>query len=345
MALTPFDGLSAELGEPIKVLTDAGLETRGLHIRETGEDITGTRVYAHDLNLTYTIIGEKIFLNGSGHKYSNGGEHNYNDFLRPNLANFLKRLYKDRGINPTRALLHNIEFGVNIIIQTNVSEVLKSLLTYKGKPFEKFTTKGDGYQCRTGEFIIKIYNKGKQYNRPENIIRIEIKVTRMRFLKSKGIDIVYMSDMLKLENYPSLAKMISTYFKEILFLNRELDIQSLSDKDRELYLKGSNKSYWERPDKSKAANQTDYARECKKQIREEDRFRHMNRSDAIQDLSDRLDRKLQHLGTYSELELSENHRGAKRRIVRKSHFIYRHTFRQRAAGRKSKQRNKKSLRK
>ena len=42
------------------------------------------------------------------------------------------------------------------------------------------------YECRMSKFTIKIYDKGKQYNLPNNVLRFEIKVTAMQYLDNEG---------------------------------------------------------------------------------------------------------------------------------------------------------------
>jgi hypothetical protein len=193
-------------------------------------------------------------FSGSIHKYFNGGVHNHNDFTFTNICDVLNELITDFKINPKTSVLNNVEFGVNVIVPFNVDELLNRLIAYRGQPFNRDKEKGKSYyQCELSEYILKIYNKGLQYNQPENILRFEIKVIRMRYLRSKGVEIYNLQDLQNHGIYEPLGSLLSSTFNDILFDEPTINQDELSHSERDFYLKGNNPRYWTKGEKLSAA--------------------------------------------------------------------------------------------
>ncbi|MCF2502582.1 hypothetical protein L0663_04280 [Dyadobacter sp. CY107] len=275
-----FDGAKhMRLSVPGKKLMDNNprLTFRGSHSIITAEDLTGHFCYAYYKGWTFTAYRDsgdwdRVQASGSYHKFFNKGIHNHNDFSLPDVIKALDNFGTEIGVNPLQEVLQNLEFGVNVTLPFEVTTVLKSLLTYRGVAFQRPIENAHYYQCRTKEFIIKCYDKGREYNLAENILRFEIKVVSMRFFKDKGVNIRNLSDLLNVENYPKLGKILNEYFEAILFRDLELDISRLCPKDKELMIKGQNKDYWVRPESTSIS----YEAARKRQHREEKKFRMFN---------------------------------------------------------------------
>lgn len=266
----------------------------------TGEDTTANKIHARFQGWRFTAhrLGDEwTHVSGAGsyHTYFNNGKHNYNDFTRIQLAQTIERMRIDFGFHPNYENLNNIEFGVNITLPFSVSRVLDSLLTYKGVPFERPIENENYYQCKTKEFILKIYDKSRQFSLPSNTMRFEIKVVSMSFLKSKGIAIAVMADLLNAENYPKIGNLLISYFNKILFCNKNIDIHSLSDKDKELYLRGSIKSFWQRPQRFRYDSQSSYEAARKAWKRKEDLFRLRFSPSFNRDIENRIKSKWEYL--------------------------------------------------
>ncbi|WP_026629504.1 tyrosine-type recombinase/integrase [Dyadobacter alkalitolerans] len=306
-----FDGLK---GGPVNVDYLAlvkKLPFEGRYSQETGEDTTGKAAIAHHKGFTFSAYTAKgstnLLLAGSIHKFFNDGKHNYNNFSVKDLLVTLTDFWSILDVAPQSVSLHNLEFGVNIVLPFDVNILLTSLLTYKGIPFERPIENRYYYQCQTAEFIIKIYDKGRQYSLPQNLVRVEIKVVKMRFLQTKGINIKNTADLLCTENYPKLGSLLVEYVSEILFRNRLLETESFGPKDRELVLNGNNKEYWLRP-KLNSENKRDHEAARKKQQREEARYRQLNQQDWINDfLIKGIIDKWQDLTNVDEGTLSQIH--------------------------------------
>lgn len=217
------------------------------HWTTTVQNADGVVKYglAEYFGLKFQIKHQKVRLQGSLHKYHNAGLHNYNDFTAVNVEQVVKELSERFEIDTAQTELNNVEFGVNVVLPFGVSLVLNNLIVYKGEPFIKVVEEGmNYYQCKKTHFIIKIYDKGKQYKQSENILRFEIKVMRMQYLKTKGVPIRYLSDLLNKSIYEPLGNILTEVFESILFGNDALNEKGLSNKEREVYLRGSNPKTW-----------------------------------------------------------------------------------------------------
>lgn len=268
------------------------LPFEGRYSQETGEDVSGGKTNAFFKGITFTAYSEKgswrsVAAAGSFHKFFNGGAHNYNDFHRKDFFEVVGELCGILGVSPVNVPVHNLEFGVNICLDFDPNLVLMSLLTYKGIPFERPIENRYYYQCQTDDFIIKVYDKGRQYNLAEQLLRVELKVVKMRFLHTKGISIKTFEDLLNQEHYPKLGRILVGYTKEILFRNRMLDVDGLSKADKELVARGGDKEYWQRPE-SQEGNAKGYESARKKLQREEARYRLLNLQDWHHVLFERI---------------------------------------------------------
>jgi hypothetical protein len=201
---------------------------------------------AEYFGLKFQIKHNKVRLQGSLHKYRNAGRHNYDDFTAQDVEKVVQELSERFEIDTATTEINNVEFGVNVVLPFPVKLVLDNLICYKGEPFQKVVEDGMSYyQCKRTKFIIKIYDKGKQYKLPENVLRFEIKVIVMEYLKTKGVPIRYLSDLLNMDIYEPLGNILTDVFEGILFGDDTLNENDLNSKERELYLRGSNPKAWQ----------------------------------------------------------------------------------------------------
>lgn len=201
--------------------------------------------FAKYFGLKFQLKHGKVRLQGSVHIYRNAGRHNYDDFKAVDVAKVVRELSERFEINTAQTLLNNVEFGVNVVLPFGVHIVLNNLIVFKGEPFMKVVEEGMSYyQCKKTHFIIKIYDKGKQYKLPENVLRFEIKVMRMQYFETKGIKLRYLSDLLNMDIYESLGNILTEVFEGILFGDNTLNEKALSQKDLTTFLRGSNPKTW-----------------------------------------------------------------------------------------------------
>jgi hypothetical protein len=130
-----------------------------------------------------------IYFSGSLHKFYNNGLHNHNEFNQSAYTETLERIKSVYGIEPQSIRIIQIEYGVNIKPPINTNDILYNLLQHKNKDFEQKISndKGDYLQCEHSQYIIKVYNKAKQYKLIDEVLRIEIKQTNWSEYRKKGI--------------------------------------------------------------------------------------------------------------------------------------------------------------
>lgn len=198
-------------------------------------------------NLKFKIIDEKyININGSVHKYFNGGFHNHNDFTISNFVDVCTDLSQKFSLNPKTTYLHNLEFGVNIIVPFKINDVLNAIISYKGKEYEVERFNGKGYLLRFSfdHYELKIYNKGLHYEQGKNILRFEIKVRRMEYFKKRNIIINCLTDLLNPSIYNKLARALLSAFNEIVFYDSSLVLKGLPKREKTILINGRNPKYW-----------------------------------------------------------------------------------------------------
>ena len=188
----------------------------------------------------------RITISGSLHKYWNEGQHNYNDFSYTELLNCIQDLTQRFTAYFLTGEVNNIEAGVNVILPFQSSEYISKIIGVLGTerhPITKNDLKGfqKGFHFQKSQYGIKIYNKGKQYNRLDQIIRHEIKTYKMQPLDSIRIKKVY--DLCDLKKLQQVAKLLISKYEDVL-INEFVDLNNLSKPQERIYLECINPDSW-----------------------------------------------------------------------------------------------------
>ncbi len=234
-----------------KVLDNQYLEFLGEYNRNTSEIYEDKLTSKKYNDLVIEIIKSSanphyyyINLKGSLHKYFNNGSHNHNDFFYNNLLDVVIDLFNKFQINPLNVPINNLEFGVNVRLPFRpINFIKRNLLTYKNTMPKISTFSGNGYSCEFefSQHSVKIYDKGMQDDLNNNVLRFEINVSKMQYLKSKGIHIKNLFDLLNLSNLKELSKLLLSTFKDILIIDDDLDTNLLSERQKDFYLSFKNR--------------------------------------------------------------------------------------------------------
>lgn len=224
-----IDFVKIEINEPglhERLLQDEALTFhRGRDNRHTSKKCRDLVFILHDSG--------RVEIRVSLHKYWNQGVHNWNDFTRVDLWDTIHELCQWLQIAPAGAVLHNIEFGVNLQVPFSPPDLIRDLIAYKSYPFGQVSVPNGGtyYQSRTTDYYVKCYDKGTQYGRPENLLRFEIKVKSMRYLHRAGVRTL--EDLMRAEKLTTLGGMLSEAWEAVL--TREvLPAAELTTKEREV---------------------------------------------------------------------------------------------------------------
>lgn len=147
-------------------------------------------------NLFVKISNKTGFVENSLHVLYNNlketkSNRNDNDFTYSNLLeslDFVKNISNYPLDN--MGLSQGLEFGFNIEVPFNVDDfVVKDCLMLDFKPhtFLENTETKTLKEFTRGYYRLKIYNKGKQFNRPNPLLRIELKFLDKRGFNNLGI--------------------------------------------------------------------------------------------------------------------------------------------------------------
>lgn len=208
---------------------------------KTGE-IKSNFLQAGYKNLKFFLYNkEKLYIQGSLHKYFNDGVHNYNDFTFSNLKDILQDLTDKFHLIPELCILQNLETGLNIKLPFKPLLILDNLLQYKGKEFIK-PLHADYYQCVRDRYLIKIYDKGTQYRVKENILRFEIKYIKMYELNNAGI--FNMQDLLDFKNWELFTLLLLERWQQVLFYDTSVRGKELTKIQQKNLHKYSNPYFW-----------------------------------------------------------------------------------------------------
>lgn len=217
---------------------------------KTGEiDNTLTANYR---GLTFVITQSKKYKNrvycsvrGSLHKYYNSGKTNANDFDFYQLQEVIQELKEKFHIEPENAYLRNLEFGVNVQTHITAQSLINNLVANGNRSFSDFKIQREkvGKGIGKDEFQIKIYDKGKQENKPiNNLVRFEYSITRMRYLKPFGI--VKLSDLQHLDKLKPLVSLLLDFWNTSIYYDKQFRFKEMTDFEQKKLLFYSNARNW-----------------------------------------------------------------------------------------------------
>ncbi|WP_433834644.1 hypothetical protein [Flavobacterium anhuiense] len=217
-------------------------------INKYGNKVTPSKV-AYYLGLEFKIYDTgTITVAGSLHKYWNAGLHNYNDFNNEALNAVLKDLKDNFNINADQCTLKCLEIGINITPPIPTNEILDNCFLHKTKPFEfqKNSDEGKYKQVQHSQYIIKIYNKALHYRSKEikidnEILRFEIKFTKMEKLNKKGI--YSLQDLINYGLHNFKSDLLNDW-KNVLFFDETIQIDTLDTKLKNRVREYANPNYW-----------------------------------------------------------------------------------------------------
>ena len=247
-------------------LREAGVFAVGITKSEPkeGEILKHTYLYK---NMRITTTQNGFLLEGSLHKYrsilkSVANIHNaktkrriddykgFNGdlFTLESITDTIAHLCGVLDISPHVCTLQNIEIGINNIVPFQVVSFIDGLLYHKGKSITE-AKDDDGWtykQFKHGEYIVKIYDKGKQYLLPNEVIRVEVKITKMRKLIEKaGINISTLADINE-NTLKQAFDFLCSEFNEVIYYDYSLKIDELTETNQRKALEYKNTVFWKK---------------------------------------------------------------------------------------------------
>ena len=195
------------------------------------------------------ILEKRGFVQNSLHKffdhYSGNNGENYSDFKYSSLLEVISHLEKNIiGIGLQR--ITNLEFGINIEVPRPPMDIIKeNILMHKYHIHKSLNTyNGNGYlkQFNHTNYIIKVYDKGKQYGLGRNLLRFEI-----RFTKSKLLNQLMVYNLQSLKNKEVLKNLMSYLIKRFdeMQIVDEAECNLLDSNGQVFYDQCSSYVYWQ----------------------------------------------------------------------------------------------------
>jgi len=201
-----------------------------------------------DGNLNVGITLNTASMLGSIHKYHNimmdRGNQNYDDFYYSQLETEIRGLIKKYNIENDTSIT-NLEFGFNLAVEKDPQIILDSniLMNNFKAPNKnlKFSGKGDYKEFQMTDYNLKLYNKSKQFKLEANILRVELKVTKKRFLQLTGV--YELEDLLD----KNILRLVNGRFMELfegLIIVDCFSPEIIPENDYNKLNKYTNPSYW-----------------------------------------------------------------------------------------------------
>jgi len=208
-------------------------------------------------NMTITPTGAGFVLAGSLHKYRSiikgiatceqiDKHKGYNGdlFTLQDITDTITHLCGVLDISPHVCTLQNIEIGVNNVVTFAPFDFLKGVLYHRNDYSPTIKHGGNYIQFEHNEYYIKLYNKGRQYELPNEVIRVEIKVMKMRKLIEAGINISTLADI----NESTLKQafdLLYNEFNEVIYYDYSLKTDGLTEAKQRKVLEYQNRTFWE----------------------------------------------------------------------------------------------------
>lgn len=225
----------------------------GIWVSETTGEIRTKRKVAKFQSLQF-IISENgnCSIAGSLHKFHNGNDTNYNDFIFADLQSTLQSLNNHFHIPLQTATIHSLEIGVNLELDYKPEVILRNIICHKNKPFNNLNSKGKrwGVICEYEDYAVKFYDKGHQSRISEAgkyILRYEIRLNRQRMIKPYGI--TTLADLRDLEKVAPLLGLLTERLNEVVFFDFKFKGVGLSESKLLAWQRYSNPNFWQDLDK------------------------------------------------------------------------------------------------
>jgi len=242
-------------------LAHPDLEFIGEHVVRTGEELpTSKRVKFREMLFRVTPSRAQpgqawCYAEGSLHRYALDGAPNVGNFPFEQMRDTVAGLCERFGIDPARALLESIEFGLNIALPVPARQFLKTLVCHGCAPFVELNRdkRGLGMVAARQQYEFKLYDKGRQTETEEtHTLRVEVKVLKMEWLKPYKIETL--ADLTDPAKVQPLGKVLADALGQVVAYDGSILETELSEKERLALRDFTNPKWWADLDKSTRYN-------------------------------------------------------------------------------------------
>lgn len=200
---------------------------------------SGVVLFSGSIHKFWNSINGYLAPNYNQNKANYKG-YNGNLFTLKDITEIMQHLQDLFDCEPQQMIFRNIELGFNVELNFNPNIFLKGLLYHKGEIFESGYNR-NFYQAWHQQYIIKVYNKGKQYQITNNVLRFEIKYLKMNEVNRLGIRTF--NDVNK-HTLEKATNIILKRFDEVVYYDRTISKRHLTNRQLDLIKNYSNQRYW-----------------------------------------------------------------------------------------------------
>lgn len=205
------------------------------------DEVITTKKIKQYKGICFVFYPKKLDILFKPHYFFNNNIHNGNDFYVRDCIKTILEFREIFKIDLSLLKIVNIEFGINIIPNIDVKDLITYISYHEKNEFKNDV--GLAYSKRSYRpkkngtankyKIVKAYAKG--IHQPLycdiNTFRFEIKSKESKYIKKLGI--YTFDDLLNIAVYNKIADKINSEFEEVLILDNITDFRKLSTKEQE----------------------------------------------------------------------------------------------------------------
>lgn len=194
-----------------------------------------------------TRVGYSNWVNYKGSLAKHWYHNNVWDLTYSDLGCAIYDLSETLKLHPKNLSIRSLETGLNIpmILDFKALKLTETALVFGSKHFEDMTNSNSetsiGKRCNLNEFAIKLYSKTKESYLTEELLRYEVKVKKMNYLKRANIR--NLEDLLDKNNLLYLKKILIENLEKIVFFDNSVPISELKPSEREIYMNWQSEFY------------------------------------------------------------------------------------------------------
>lgn len=194
-----------------------------------------------------TRVGYANWINYRGSLAKHWYHTNVWDLTYSDLGSAIYDLGETLKIHPKNLTVRSVEASVNLpmILDFTALKLTETALNFKTNFFEDLNNSYSGTkvgkQCILNEFRIKLYSKTEESNLTQELLRYEVKVKKMNYLKRANIR--NLEDLLDKDNLLYLKKILVANLEKIVFFDNTVPISELKPSEREIYMNWQSEFY------------------------------------------------------------------------------------------------------
>lgn len=194
----------------------------------------------------------RTIMHGSFHKYAHAGA-NWSDYTFTEFVATIADLCGTFDLDPHTLRLLQLEAGANIEPPVRTSRALQAIVCHReGHPFTPMRSNRGaslGIVMERDQYAVKVYDKGRQFGLPADLLRIELKFRKALPFQRLGIFTV--NDLLNPDAWQRLRAKVLTTYGDLFIGEPSIDRPSLTTSQRTFVELARTANYWHELTKGK----------------------------------------------------------------------------------------------